>query len=340
MRFTFRQLEYFIAAGETGSIALASERLSISPSSISTAISSLEQELSTQLFLRIHAQGLSLTSVGRLMLKKAKGVIEEAELLRGVIAEAGEQLHGRLAVGYLKLLAPMIMPEVSGLLRREFPDVQVGHIECEHQYLMESLQRHRLDMALTYDLNMPEGVIFTPLANLPIHALVGEAHPMSKRSQVDLCELYEQPFVLLDIPEIRDYQLSLFGSVGFTPNVRMRSACVNVVRSVVADGNAYTLANERPRNNRTMDGRQLVRLELRGGLRSLRAGIARPAKQPGSPLVDAVAARCSELISDSYIPGMEAPRKYMPASVTGTRMSSHHVEDYQSRPGTSLSIPH
>ena len=340
MRFTFRQLEYFIAAGETGSITLASEQLNISPSSISTAISGLEQELSTQLFMRIHAQGLSLTSVGRLILKKAKLVIEEAESLRGAIVEADEQLHGRLVVGYLKLLAPMIMPEFSGILRRDFPDVQVTHIECEHQSLMESLRKRQMDMALTYDLNMPDGIIFTPLASLPIHALVGEAHPMSKRSQVDLRELCEQPFVLLDIPEIRDYQLSLFGSVGVTPNIRMRSACVNVVRSVVADGNAYTLSNERPRNNKTMDGRHLVRLDLRGSLRSLRAGIARPANRPGSPLVDGVAARCSEIISDSYIPGMEAPRNIMSAGVPGTRMNSHHLEDCGSRPGTSLSIPH
>lgn len=318
MRFTFRQLEYFIAAGETGSIARASERLNISPSSISTAISGLEQELSAQLFMRIHAQGLSLTSVGRLILKKAKGLIEAAESLRGVIAEAGEQMHGRLVVGYLKLLAPMIMPELSGAFRRDFPDVQVAHIECEHQHLIESLRRRKMDMALTYDFNMPDDITFTPLASLPIHAMVGEAHPLSKRSQVDLCELYEQPFVLLDVPEIRDYQLSLFGSAGVTPNIRMRSACVNVVRSVVADGNAYMLSNERPKNNKTMDGRPLVRLDLGGSLRSLRAGIARPAKRPESPLADAVAARCSEIISDGYIPGMEAPRSIVPVSVPGT----------------------
>ena len=52
MRYTLRQIEYFIATAETGSITLASERVNISQPSISTAIAHLEEELGTQLFIR------------------------------------------------------------------------------------------------------------------------------------------------------------------------------------------------------------------------------------------------------------------------------------------------
>jgi DNA-binding transcriptional LysR family regulator len=73
MRYTLRQLEYFVAAGETGSITLASEQVNISQPSVSTAISHLEKELGVQLFIRHHAQGLSLTAVGRSLLHKQRG---------------------------------------------------------------------------------------------------------------------------------------------------------------------------------------------------------------------------------------------------------------------------
>jgi DNA-binding transcriptional LysR family regulator len=79
MRYTLRQLEYFIAAGETGSITIASERIHISPPSISTAIAHLERELGIQLFIRHHAQGLSLTPAGRDLLREAKSLIAQAE---------------------------------------------------------------------------------------------------------------------------------------------------------------------------------------------------------------------------------------------------------------------
>ena len=75
MRYTLRQIEYFIATAETGSITLASERVNISQPSISTAIAHLEEELGTQLFIRRHAQGLSLTPAGRAVLAEAKRLV-------------------------------------------------------------------------------------------------------------------------------------------------------------------------------------------------------------------------------------------------------------------------
>src|SRR5882724_1507991 len=84
MRFTLRQIEYFIATAETGSITLASERLNISQPSISTAISHLELELETQLFVRYHAKGLSLTPAGRALLAEAKRLVDQAEQMYAV----------------------------------------------------------------------------------------------------------------------------------------------------------------------------------------------------------------------------------------------------------------
>ena len=67
MRFSLKQLHYFVAAAEAGSIKLASERVNISQPSISSAIAHLEEELNVQLFIRHHAQGLSLTLAGKRM---------------------------------------------------------------------------------------------------------------------------------------------------------------------------------------------------------------------------------------------------------------------------------
>ena len=65
LRFTFRQLEYLVAVGEAGTIAMASQRINVSSPSISAAISQLEAEFGTLLFVRHHAQGLTLTPGGQ-----------------------------------------------------------------------------------------------------------------------------------------------------------------------------------------------------------------------------------------------------------------------------------
>ena len=65
LRFTLRQLEYFIAVGDAGSITQAAAKVNVSPPSISTAISQLEDEFGLSLFVRKHAHGLSLTPAER-----------------------------------------------------------------------------------------------------------------------------------------------------------------------------------------------------------------------------------------------------------------------------------
>ena len=49
LRFSFRQLEYLVAVGEAGTIALAAQRVNVSSPSISSAISQLEADLGLQL---------------------------------------------------------------------------------------------------------------------------------------------------------------------------------------------------------------------------------------------------------------------------------------------------
>jgi DNA-binding transcriptional LysR family regulator len=68
LRYTLRQLAYFVAAGEAGSILKAAENIHFSQPSISNAISQLEDTFGIQLFIRHHARGMSLTTSGRIHL--------------------------------------------------------------------------------------------------------------------------------------------------------------------------------------------------------------------------------------------------------------------------------
>lgn len=307
MRYTFRQLEYFIAAAETGSILLASERVNISPSSISTAVSHLEQEFGVQLFARLHAQGLSLTPTGHLLLREAKRLVEQAEWLYTVASEANGQVRGRLTVGCFVTLAPMVLPELSHSFTSTFPATQLTHVVSDHETLMGHLRRAEIDVAVTYDLGLPEGIEFTAFATLPAHVWVGEGHPFARRSSVTLLELAEQPLVLLDLPTSRDYFLGLFTKAGLVPRISARSAYQEVVRTMVANGYGYTLANVRPRLESSLDGRRVIRVALAGQHKPMIVGIATLAQLKKSRLREAFEKHCGASMSDVHIPGMVMP---------------------------------
>jgi DNA-binding transcriptional LysR family regulator len=79
-----------------------------------------------------------------------------------------------------------------------------------------------------------------------------------------------------------------------------------VVRTMVANGLGYTLANVRPRADSALDGRRLYRVPLSGDLPPVRIGIATLKELKKTRLVEAFERHCAELISDGNIPGMAA----------------------------------
>jgi len=311
MKFTLRQLAYFIAAAETGSITSASKRASISQPAISTAITHIERELDVQLFLRHHAQGLSLTPAGRTLLREAKQLLKQAEGLYSAAADISHQMRGELSIGWFSTLAPIVMPELVQSFLKAFPDTQIRSREDHQQGLLASLREAQIEIAITYDLEITEDVNFLPLASLPPYALFGASHPLARERIVKLAQLAALPMVLLDLPLSREYFLALFIRERLKPNIAWSSVKFEVVRTMVANGLGYTLGNVRPRADVALDGRRLYRVALADEPPALRIGIVTLKQLKKTRLAGAFERHCQELVTDSYIPGMAsaAPRR-------------------------------
>lgn len=307
MRYTLRQLEYFIAAGETGSITLAAERIAISQPSISAAIAHLEREWKAQLFIRHHAQGLSLTPTGRTMLREAKSVVGQAAGLYVAASASLDQVRGALTIGCMTTLAPMLVPDIVRSFGAAYPGVRIRAVEGNAADLCARLARAEIDVALTYDLGLARDVSFAPLASLPPHVVLGEGHALAGRPALALDELHREPLILLDLPHSREYFLALFISKGLEPTIGASSGSQEVVRSLVANGHGYGLFNARPRAEIALDGRRLVRIRLAGEHRPMRLGVATLDGFDASRLISAFVAHCRTWISDASIPGMVAP---------------------------------
>ena len=305
MRFTLKQLEYFAATGETGSIKMASARINISQPSISSAISHLERELGVQLFVRHHAQGLSLTRPGHRLLYEARALLQQANAIYDVANEAANQIRGHLALGCFVTLAPMIVPELCHRFQEQHPDVQIDPIEGDHEALVDQLLKVDLDIVLTYDLQLPEGVSFEPLAVLPPHVLLSEDHRLAKRKSIALEELQDDPMILLDLPFSREYFLSIFYQEAISPKIHARSRQQEVVRTMVANGYGYTIANVRPRSLTALDGKTLRQIPLKGDYRPMKIGIATLNQDRKPKLLQAFEQHCREMINDGQIPGMQ-----------------------------------
>ncbi|MCK9508438.1 MAG: LysR family transcriptional regulator [Pigmentiphaga sp.] len=308
-RLTFRQLEYCVAAGDFGRIAEAAEHIHVSPSSISSAITQVETELSVALFVRHHAQGLSVTPVGHEVLQQMRNLLEQARVLYDVAGNAQGLVRGPLRVGCFTTLAAMVAPELCQGFARMHPDVQVSQIEDHQEGLIERLRRAQIDVAITYDLNMTDSdIAFEALASLPPHVIVGEGSGLATQAFTTLEALADLPMVLLDLPLSRDYFQALFQKAGLTPLIAARSASPDVVRSLVANGVGYSLANVRPRVSHSLDGKRVVDVRLEGEHQAMRLGLASIADRTPRRVEEVFMERCRGLISQDAIPGMALPK--------------------------------
>lgn len=273
LRITLRQLEYFVAVGECGSIALAAERVNVSSPSISAAIAQLEAAFGLQLFIRRHAHGLALTQGGARFMDRARDVLARAHALNDLANDITGQVRGPLHVGCLLTFAQILLPQLRRSFVTAWPEVRVQQFERDQQELFDGLRHARLDLALTYDLNLPPDLEFVALAQLPPFALLPLDHPLAGQAQVTPAELAPHPMVLLDLPMSVDYFLSLFSDTGLAPRIVERTRDMAVMRSLVANGFGYGLANIRPLSERAPDGQRLRFVPLAGPVRQLKLGL-------------------------------------------------------------------
>ena len=143
----YKHLHYFWVVAKTGGIARASERLHLTPQTISGQVSLFEDTLGYKLFTRI-GRRLELTDLGRMVLSYADEIFNRGEELEGVLRDpaGGRPTHFRVGIAdaiqksvAYRLLEPALhLPEPPRIVCREGKLVS----------LLSELAVHRLDIVI------------------------------------------------------------------------------------------------------------------------------------------------------------------------------------------------
>ncbi|MFT5504971.1 MAG: DNA-binding transcriptional LysR family regulator [Gammaproteobacteria bacterium] len=304
MKFTLKQLAYFVAAGEAGSILKAADMIHVSQPSISNAISHLEDVFQVQLFIRHHAKGMSLTTAGVQIMERAKQLLRDADELKSFAGLLSDRIYGSINIGCFIPLAPIITPELCHGFIKAHQHVDLSVCEDDQAGLLSRLKRGSVDLVLTYNLQLDRDIRFIPLVELEPYVLLSADHAMAKQKKINLSDLDQEPFILLDLPLSDTYFMSLFSAAGLKPRIYARTRHIEVQRGLVANGYGFSLANVRPVNQFSLDGHALVYVPMSGNNKGLTLGIASLQQQKTTRVVEKFTQYCQEQISQDNIPGM------------------------------------
>ena len=221
LRYSLRQLEYFVAIAEAGSLSGAAEELRVSQSGLSQSLTDLERALKVQLAVRRKAHGVALTPTGTQVLRHARDLLRHGEDLAN-IAAGGDSLRGVLSLGCYVTLAPTTLPPLLEEFNEIHPDLRIDFVEGTQDVLQRRLLAGELDLAVLYDMELQPEMERAVIDTARPHVLLAAEHRFANDPTVSLADLAAEPMVLLDAPPSSHNTLAIFDRLGITPEVRYR----------------------------------------------------------------------------------------------------------------------
>jgi LysR family transcriptional activator of nhaA len=143
----YKHLHYFWAVAREGSIARASERLHLTPQTISGQLSLLEEYLGVELFNRV-GRNLELSGAGRLVLSYADEIFSLGGELEEVIHQLPAERPQLFRVGVVNVLPKSIAHRILQPALRMSEPVRMSCREANLDTLLAELAVHRLDLVL------------------------------------------------------------------------------------------------------------------------------------------------------------------------------------------------
>ncbi|MEZ5911371.1 MAG: LysR family transcriptional regulator [Paracoccaceae bacterium] len=242
MAFTLRQLQFFVAAAEVGSISGAARSLSISQSSVTEAIRALEDDMGVTLFER-RARGLELTHRGSLFLRHASQILGDVSTARMAFREDVDATTGQMALGVTSLVAGYVLSDILSRFRRANPRVTMSAIEDSGEYLQHLLIGGELDVAVLLNSSIRDRAplhVETLLVS-PYRLWLPLGHPLSDAEVITLDDLAGEKLIMLTVDEIEESTKRLMGAMATRPEIAFRTRSVEAVRSLVATGAGVAL---------------------------------------------------------------------------------------------------
>jgi len=179
---------------ETGSFTATGMKMNLTQSSISHAISNLENELGLSLFHRTQKQ-LSLTEEGKLIYGHILKILAAQEALENEVADLKGLIIGTVRIGVLPSVSFTFLPRILAYFEKNYPGIKIELFEGNYDQLEGWLLSRMIDVGFLSD-PVPAKVEFEELLNDPLVCIVSEDHRLAEFSTVEVKQLADERWIM------------------------------------------------------------------------------------------------------------------------------------------------
>jgi DNA-binding transcriptional LysR family regulator len=179
----------------TGSFTQTARELHLTQSGISHSMKALEHEAGCRLLDRL-GKKVVLTQAGEQLLQHAEKILAEMASARDSLSALGKWGKGRLRLGASTTACQHLIPPVLREFKESFPDHVITLEPGDTPELVSALLKHRIDLALTLEVEGEAQLEFHPLFADELHFIVAAAYPWARAGRVERAEIPRQNYIL------------------------------------------------------------------------------------------------------------------------------------------------
>ncbi|CAM3987144.1 MULTISPECIES: LysR substrate-binding domain-containing protein [Rahnella] len=272
---TLRQIRHFIAVAETGSISAAAQASFVSQSSLTQAIQQLETETEARLFDR-HPKGMTLTHQGHQFLRQSYLILATVDNAKRSLQMGTENVTGQLTLGVTSLVAGYFLVDLLKQFNAYYPNVDVKVVEDERQYIEHLLVSGEIDIGVLILSNLEDrdALQTEVLTHSSYRLWLPPLHPLLERESISLADIANEPLIQLNVDEMEKHAQRLWARAGLKPNIAMKTASTEAVRSLVAAGLGVSVQPDMAYRAWSLEGNMIEASKLEDSIEPLDIGLA------------------------------------------------------------------
>ncbi len=190
-----RELNYFIAVAECGSISKAARKLFITQPNLSRQLQKLEEELGQKLLIRGNIN-TELSDAGKLLYKRAKEITELASKTRDEISSDNGELAGTVSIGGGESYAVELIARAAKDMKDDHPRVKFDFFSGDTDAVTEKLDKGLIDFGILIE---PSDLTKYNSLRLPLKdtwgILARDDSPVANKSFVTPKDLQDLPLI-------------------------------------------------------------------------------------------------------------------------------------------------
>ena len=142
-----KELRYFIAVAECGSISKAAEKLFTTQPNLSRQLMKLEEETGQKLLIRGNKKS-ELTEAGRLLYKRATEITELVDRTQSELRSDGDEVFGTVCIGGGESYAVGLIAKAAKEVSDMFPGIKFDFFSGDTDAVTEKLEKGLIDFGI------------------------------------------------------------------------------------------------------------------------------------------------------------------------------------------------